>query len=151
MKWDRLWIFFVIVAVGLALSWGKVGQKTEQRISQDQFVLLRVESGCRLPVDSCAAYGSELALVAKAAWLADKRLAVYFRLVGPEMAMVNQFEAELHVEGRMSQPQAVLRRQEDWQVILSGPAPLGSGLRIRFETSSGRYAAEYPLSLGSPQ
>ena len=151
MKWDRLWIFFVIVAVGLALSWGKVGQKTEQTISQDPFELLRAEPGCLLPRDSCAAYGSELALVAKGGWLPDERMALYFKLVGAEMAAISHFEAEVRVDGRAPEQLAVLRRQDDWQTVYAGSVPVNGRLRIRFETATGRYATEYTLTPGAGQ
>lgn len=145
MKWDRLWIFFVIVAIGLALSWGKVGQKTEQNLSQDRFELLRGEPNCRLPRDSCAAYGSDKALVAKAAWLSDERLELYFKLVGLEMTAVDRLEARMHVDTQLSEQLAVLRRQDDWQAVYSGRVPANGRVRVRFETADGQYAAEYEL------
>lgn len=151
MKWDRLWIFFVIVAVGLALSWGKVGQNTEKEVSKDPFELLRVEPACDLRAEGCAAYGSELALVAKAAALSDDSLGMYFRLVGLDMAGISGFEVALHRDGVSPQPLAVLRRQQDWQVVLTGPLSPPADLRVRFETAAGRYAAEYPLRLAEGQ
>ena len=59
----KYWIFFVIVAVGLALSWGQIGRKAEQVLQQDPVVYLAVEPGCA-PVESpCAAVASDRALV----------------------------------------------------------------------------------------
>lgn len=59
----RYWIFFVIVAVGLALSWGQVGTKTRRVLLQDPLIYLNTEADCRPRVAPCAALGSDRALV----------------------------------------------------------------------------------------
>lgn len=59
----RYWIFFVIVAVGLALSWGQVGNKTQRVLLEEPIMYLRAEADCRPRVEPCAALGSDRALV----------------------------------------------------------------------------------------
>jgi len=59
-NWNRLWIFFVIVATALVLSWGQIGHKAD-RVAVDG--LLDTETPCRPYAAPCAAYGSDIALV----------------------------------------------------------------------------------------
>ena len=59
----RYWIFFVIVAVGLALSWGQVGRKAQRALEASPVVFLATEPGCRARIAPCAAVASDRALV----------------------------------------------------------------------------------------
>lgn len=59
----RYWLFFVIVAVGLALSWGQVGRKTHRLFEAEPLVYLVNEPDCRPAVVPCAAVASDRALV----------------------------------------------------------------------------------------
>jgi hypothetical protein len=59
----RYWLFFVIVAVGLALSWGQVGRKTHQVLSEAPTALLSTEADCRPARAPCAAMGGRHAIV----------------------------------------------------------------------------------------
>ncbi len=59
----RYWIFFVIVAVGLALSWGQVGRKTQRTLSETPVVYLVTEPDCRARQSPCAAVAADRALV----------------------------------------------------------------------------------------
>ena len=63
MSMGRYWIFFVIVAVGLVLSWGQVGRKTEHELRERPVDFLSVESGCDPMHAPCAAYAGERAMV----------------------------------------------------------------------------------------
>ena len=60
---NRLWIFFVIVAVGLVLSWGQVGREQSQRIATPGGSWLDTETPCEPLAAPCAAYGGDAALV----------------------------------------------------------------------------------------
>lgn len=57
------WLLFVIVAVGLALSWGQVGRKTERVLQAEPVVYLVSERPCRPTVAPCAAMASDRALI----------------------------------------------------------------------------------------
>lgn len=57
------WLVFVIVAVGLALSWGQVGRKAERVMAETPVQMLQVESNCRPLRAPCAALGRDRALV----------------------------------------------------------------------------------------
>lgn len=60
---NRYLIFFVIVAVGLVVSWGQIGKRTGQAMDNLQAELLTTEDECRPLVAPCAAYGLQQALV----------------------------------------------------------------------------------------
>ena len=57
------WIFFVIVAVGLALSWGQIGRKTHRVFEAEPFVFLKTESSCRPRAMPCAAMAGDRAVL----------------------------------------------------------------------------------------
>ena len=59
----RYWLFFVIVAVGLALSWGQVGRKTHRVLTETPTRLLHTERDCAPRQSPCAAMGSSQAVV----------------------------------------------------------------------------------------
>jgi hypothetical protein len=62
-RWNRLWIFFAIVAVGLVLSWGQVGREASQRVATRAGAWLDTEVPCAPLHTPCAAYGGDVALV----------------------------------------------------------------------------------------
>lgn len=151
MKWNRLWIFFVIIAIGLALSWGRVGQNTREDMGSDDFLLLRSEPNCALLQGACAAYLSDMALVAKAVTLADARLGLYFKLVGVDVGGVDEFTVQLIHAPAPPQTLAVLRRVDDWQAIYSGK-PLTQGqVRVSFKYGGSKYVADYSLKSTNAQ
>ena len=133
----RYWIFFVIVAVGLVLSWGQIGRKAESRLESTPVVLLATEAGCHLARAPCAAYGEGLAMVAR--W--DARAAtIEVRLVGLDPQEVSA--ARVQVPGRDGElPLA-------WRVAGSGWAgrlpAAGSPLSVVLETGRRRLVAEFP-------
>lgn len=57
------WLFFVIVAVGLALSWGQVGRKTERVLKERSATYLVPEAVCAPRVHPCAEVAKDRALV----------------------------------------------------------------------------------------
>ena len=59
----RYWLFFVIVAVGLALSWGQVGRRAQQSLMETPVVYLATEPDCRATRAPCAALAADRALV----------------------------------------------------------------------------------------
>ena len=61
----RYWIFFVIVAVGLALSWGQVGRKTRQALEIEPVLLLVTETPCTPMATPCAAVGRDRVALAE--------------------------------------------------------------------------------------
>ena len=90
MSMGRYWIFFVIVAVGLVLSWGQVGRKTEHELRERPVDFLSVESGCDPMHAPCAAYAGERAMV-----LGPEQGGLLLKLAGIDPASVASVEAVL--------------------------------------------------------
>jgi hypothetical protein len=63
LQGNRYLIFFVIVALGLALSWGQIGRKTRDVLRDRSVEFLVLDEDCRPAARPCAAYGAEKALV----------------------------------------------------------------------------------------
>jgi hypothetical protein len=59
----RYWLFFVIVAVGLTLSWSQVARKTQRVLEATPVTYLDVEANCLANVRPCAALAGDHALV----------------------------------------------------------------------------------------
>jgi hypothetical protein len=59
----RYWIFFVIVAVGLALSWGQVGRKAQRVLEEEPVIYLATEPDCMAANEPCAAFAGDRALI----------------------------------------------------------------------------------------
>ena len=96
----KYWIFFIIVAVGLALSWGQVGRKAERVLGEDPVVYLAVEPGCAPARAPCAAIASDRALVLgpdtaglllrQTGFDADEIIRVEVQLLSPDGVVVSE-------------------------------------------------------------
>ena len=87
----RYWIFFVIVAVGLVLSWGQVGVKTQRTLaSLPPMNLLSTESPCRPSEAPCAATSMDRAVV-----LGPARQGLAVRQTGIDRGAIERAEAAL--------------------------------------------------------
>lgn len=135
----RYWIFFVIIAVGLALSWGQVGRKTHQVFADSPVVLLATETPCRPLAAPCAAVGGDRALVAGPA---GRGLAI--RQAGLDGDQVVAGEAEfLDAEGVSIRVEKPAYTAGGWGVPF---IPAGAAM-LRFIVRDNRATtvAEYPL------
>ena len=96
----KYWIFFVIVAVGLALSWGQVGRKAERVLQEDPVVYLAAEPGCAPARAPCAAIANDRALVLgpdtaglllrQTGFDADEIIRVEAQLLAPDGVVVSE-------------------------------------------------------------
>lgn len=136
----RYWIFFVIVAVGLVLSWGQVGVKTQKTLqSLPPMSLLSTESPCRPAQAPCAATSTDRAVV-----LGPARQGLAVRQTGIDMGSIERAEAAfLDARGQITERRLLLDRGDGWHV---GSLPPGSQrLQIRFHEQAGVTVAEFPL------
>lgn len=135
----RYWIFFVIVAVGLALSWAQVGNKTRRMLLDEPLVYLNTDADCRPRVAPCAAVGGDRALV-----LGPGQTGLIARRTGLDAndlvsAEVIMFDGE----GKELLRTALLADARDWRL---GPLPDAThSLRIHIVAHSGNTVAEFPL------
>ncbi len=135
----RYWIFFVIVAVGLALSWAQVGRKARQALESEPVLLLVTEVPCTPMASPCAAIGRDRALV-----LGPDEQGLRIRLTGIPVSEIIRVEA-LFVgsDGRTSGPGNMLPDDGAW-VVSEVPSESGM-LRIRVVRSRDVTVAEFPL------
>ena len=152
-RMDWIWIFFVIVAVGLVLSWGRTGQRLQKDpdvaavLSVDR--ILEAESPCRPFKAPCAALGQDLALVLGPVAEASDLLAM--RLVATETEIGTELpEIDWQADGEGFTPQQRLssRRLQEAEWLIAVPedpiAPAPS-LWVRLRHGGLRYAARFPL------
>jgi hypothetical protein len=114
----RYWLFYVIVAVGLALSWGQVGRKTQRALSEAPVTFLTTEGDCRVVLAPCAAVAADRALV-----LGPGGHGLRLRQTGFEPADIATVEAELLGEdGGEQAPRPLVRDGDGWYLPLPGSA-----------------------------
>jgi len=137
----RYWLFFVIVAVGLALSWGQVGRKTQQTLDAEPVSYLVVEKGCVADRAPCAALASDHALV-----LGPAGDGLRLKQTGLATAAVASVEAtalsgESTVGGRML---GVAAGPQGWSI--AAPPGDATGIRVRVVAAGRISVADFVLA-----
>lgn len=135
----RYWLFFVIVAVGLALSWGQIGRKTQHALEEAPVSYLAVEPNCRADLRPCAAIAGDHAIV-----LGPVDRGLMLKQTGFEQASVASIEAAVAVEDADDERRLAVQRVDDgWFIPLKNNA--GARLQVRL-TANGRVSvADFPL------
>lgn len=135
----RYWIFFVIVAVGLALSWGQVGRKTQRVLQEEPTLFLATEPACRVRVAPCAALAADRAVVVGPA--ADGLLIRQTGLTPTEIARVEA--VFLTGDGSETDRRVLTRGVDAWS---ASDVPAGSTiLRLRIVGNHETTVAEFSL------
>ena len=138
-KAGRYWILFVIVAVGLALSWGQVGHKTQRVLKTDPVVYLVAEQPCRPRMVPCAAIAGDRALV-----LGPDRNGLQLMQTGISVAEIAGVEVQfIGADAEPIGSSTLARRSNAWQ--LSQPPAAAATLRIRVIGNHETTVAEFPL------
>ncbi len=138
----RYWLFFVIVAVGLALSWGQVGRKAHRVLNDQQLIVLETEAACRPSRAPCAALARDRALV-----LGPTDSGLALRRTGLAGSQIISAEVVLLTAGDV-----VLGRRElagtmdTWRV--GDIPPNATVLRVYIQGNHDATLAEFPLSGG---
>lgn len=136
----RYWLFFVIVAVGLALSWGQVGRKTQRVMEATPVIYLDVEPNCLANVRPCAAIAGDHALV-----LGPVDRGLLLKQTGFEPETIASVEVML--AGSDAEAHAPLPVQETGDGWLIPNGRFTAGLEIRLAASGRVSVAEYPLRI----
>jgi hypothetical protein len=132
-------LFFVIVAVGLALSWGQVGRKAQRTLEETPVVFLATEPDCRARQVPCAAIGADRALV-----LGPDAGGVRIRQTGLAIASIVRAEVSfLAVDGSELGGRRLPSDPQGWRLV-DIPAD-ARGLHVRVVSSSETTAAEFAL------
>ena len=132
-------MFFVIVAVGLALSWGQVGRKTRQALEDEPVLLLATEAPCMPKTSPCAAVGPDRALL-----LGPDRRGLRIRQTGIPVSEIIRVEAVfVDADGQASQPAKLFSEDDAW--LVSRLPPVAATLRIRVVGNRDVTVADFPL------
>ena len=135
----RYWIFFVIVAMGLALSWGLVGRKTQQALESEPVLWLVTEAPCTPMASPCAAVRSDRALL-----LGPDERGLRVRQTGVPASEIIRVEAVfVGREGLASEPGKLYPDGDAW--IVSEVPSMPGALRIRIVGNRDVTVAEFPL------
>jgi len=136
-KTNRYLMFYVILAVGLAVSWTQVGRRAQLVPDADLYVM-SVDGDCQPLQTPCAAYAREFALVlgpdGNRLRLQGEKLPL-----GAELHM-QQFDHSAH---ELKAPSVSLVRTGLWRV--EPVVPYGR-LRVNLLLGDQQWVAEYPLT-----
>jgi hypothetical protein len=135
----RYWIFFVIVAVGLALSWGQLGRKAQRVLEEQPVIYLATEPDCRARLVPCAAIAEDRALV-----LGPDNGGLRVRHTGLVLnAIVRTEVVFLAFDGRELEVRILPADPGSWRV---GDIPEDArGLQVRVVGNNETTAAEFAL------
>jgi hypothetical protein len=133
---SRYLLFYAILAVGLAYSWGQLGRRT-QLDPKRPVHLMSTESDCQPWHAPCAAYAKDFALVLGPAGTG-------LRLVGSDLPNAVEISAKQFGAGGQSLDDPTLKTlsANAWQ--LDG-LPRQGRLRINLLGPSKQWSAEFPL------
>lgn len=133
----RYWLFFVIVAVGLALSWGQIGQKTQRVLEAEDVTYLNVEPRCFANQRPCAAIAGDHALV-----LGPAQLGLRLKQTGFPPDEIVAVEAL-----RLNEPEGlalrVIPEASSWQILWSPQS--GDAVRVRLIGNGRVTVADFPI------
>lgn len=135
----RYWIFFVIVAVGLALSWGQVGRKAQRTLEETPVSFLATEPDCRARQAPCAAVAADRGLV-----LGPDGEGLRIRQTGLITESIVRAEVVfLAADGSEMGERVLPATPESWRI---GDIPEGArGLHVRVLGNGETTAAEFAL------
>jgi hypothetical protein len=148
VKFNKVWLLFVVFATGLVWTWSQVGQRqSEQAKLQggESFELLQVEAGCDLAIAPCAAYAGQLALVASARVEGDG-IRWQLKALGEGLPALPVLQLSLLLPGAAAQSLQVLRVGDEWQAYSAGLVQKGSILRARLDGGAQPWIADFPLT-----
>ena len=148
VRFNKVWLLFVVFATGLVWTWSQVGQRQSEQVKlqgDGSFELLRVEPGCDLALAPCAAYAGQLALVASARVEGDG-IRWQLKALGEGLPALPRLQLALLPPGGAEQSLQVLRVGEEWQAYSAGLALKGSILRARLDDGERSWIADFPLT-----
>ncbi len=133
------WLLFVIVAVGLSLSWQQLGRKTDRLLRSDPVVYLVNDSDCRPGVAPCAAFARDRALV-----LGPAGQGLTLKQTGLEPAdLIDGEVVFLDANDRQVGRRGLSLDGRPWQ--LAGIPAAAQSLRVRLTGNREVTVGEFPL------
>lgn len=150
-RWNKVWYFFMLVAAGLILSWGQVGQRYKQKENFDtrEYLLLRTEQDCNLAVAPCAAYAPDYAIVVN---LQDNKdwYTVEVKTAAEKLGLHSMVKMTFEPESSLYEPEILpvrFREPDSWISFIQLPDQEKTvwKLRVSVERDTKVMVADYPL------
>jgi len=150
-RWNKVWYFFMLVAAGLILSWGQVGQRYKQKENFDtrEYLLLRTEQDCNLAVAPCAAYAPDYAIVVN---LQDNKdwYTVEVKTATEKLGLDSSVKMTFEPESSLYETEILpvrFREPDSWVSFIQLPDQTKTvwKLRISIERGTKVMVADYPL------
>lgn len=154
-RWNKAWYFFMLVAAGLILSWGQVGQRYKQNkpVETREHLLLRTEEGCDLNTSPCAAMGPDYALVIKL----QKNIGwhtVYIKAAGEPLTHDSLVSLSFEPESPNFQTENMpvrFKAPDTWVSFLQLPDNDKTRWKLRIKVDRGKsvFVADYPVPINA--
>ena len=153
-RWNKVWYFFMLVAAGLILSWGQVGQRYKQseKIDTREYLLLRTEQGCKLGMAPCAAYAPDYAIVVN---LQDNKgwYTVEVKTAGEKLALDSVVKVTFEPESSLYDAETLpvrFKEPDSWVSFIQLPDQTKTIWKLRVSVERGEkvMVAEYRLPAG---
>lgn len=141
-SFNRYLIFFVIVAVGLVVSWGQVGKNTTQAVTDLNAIFLAPEKGCLPTQQPCAAFGKDQAVV-----LGPHSNGLMLKYQN-SLGLVADLEAQyLDRESKPTNEVMLIKKtaKNVWLIASSEQAAQVTAIRLRLSTAEGNAVTEFAL------
>ena len=150
-RWNKAWYFFMLVAAGLILSWGQVGQRYKQTAPVDtrEYLLLRTEPDCDLLAGPCAAFAPDYAIVIKlerhAGWQT-----LYVRTANESLSEQSLLKLSFEPESSLYEPEVLpvrFKQPDTWYSDMQLPRNDKTiwKLRVKIERGEKVMVADYPV------
>ncbi len=150
-RWNKIWYFFMLVAAGLILSWGQVGQRYKQKENFDtrEYLLLRTEQDCNLAIAPCAAYAPDYAIVVN---LQDNKdwYTVEVKTAAEKLSLESIVKMTFEPESSLYDTEILpvrFREPDSWVSFIQLPDQTKTvwTLRISIERDTKVMVADYPI------
>lgn len=158
-RFNQYLIFYVIMAAGLLMAWGQVGQKYKQdKVQTSSFFkthFLWPEEDCNLNQQVCAAYRKDFAVVVGVSKASDEYIAVKLKMVGQDKEGVAGVKARAKLISQNYSDtfqEFYVSGMEDWKTEVEvGAISEPMRLEIRFNKEDDLYVTEFPFHPGELQ
>lgn len=141
----------MLVAAGLILSWGQVGNRYKQTVKQDtrEYLLLRTEKDCNLEQGPCAAYAPDYAIVVKLEQNSGWQT-VRVRTAGEVLSQSSQLSLSFEPQSSLYEPETLpvrFMQPDTWYSDVQFPDAGKTiwTLRVKIERGEKVMVADYPI------
>jgi hypothetical protein len=151
-RWNKSWYFFMLVAAGLILSWGQVGNRYREHkpVETKEYLLLRTEQNCELLKAPCAAYAPDYALVINVEKNRGWNTATV-RAAGVKLDQASRVKMSFEPVSSLYEPELLpvrFREPDSWYSDFQFPDNRQAVWKLRIKVDQSEktvYVADFPL------